>query len=222
MSIPTVADETTTLRAFLDHFRDTLRRQCAGVGADGLAWSLPPATMTLGGMLKHLTFVEQWWFSIVLHGHEPSGIWADVDWEADEDWDWHSAVQDSPDQLRTWLDEAIATSDRLVDGALARGEGLAAEPQELAFHAGLVMAFVASLPDEVLEWPGGARTAWTEAAEHFERAKALGHPRADAIAQAAWREVHRPDPPTEEGSLGPAALPTEGSSASEQAPPDKD
>ena len=104
MSIPTVADETTTLRAFLDHFRDTLRRQCAGIGADGLAWTLPPATMTLGGMLKHLTFVEQWWFSIVLHGHEPSGIWADVDWEADEDWDWHSAVHDSPDQLRTWLD----------------------------------------------------------------------------------------------------------------------
>ncbi len=124
MSTPTTADEVTTLRAFLDHFRETLRRQCAGVGADGLAWRLAPATMTLGGMLKHLTFVEQWWFSIVLHGHEPAGIWADVDWEADEDWDWHSAAHDSPDQLRTWLDEAIATSDRLVDEALARGEGL--------------------------------------------------------------------------------------------------
>ena len=124
MSFPNDADEVTTLRGFLDHFRDTLRRQCAGIGADGLARTLPPSTMTLGGMLKHLTFVEQWWFSIVLHGHDAAGIWADVDWEADEDWDWHSAADDTPDQLRAWLDEAIATSDRLVDEALARGEGL--------------------------------------------------------------------------------------------------
>lgn len=122
--VPVDADEVTTLRAFLDQFRDTLRRQCAGVGADGLAWTLQPSTMTLGGMLKHLTFVEQWWFSIVLHGHEASGIWADVDWAADEDWDWHSAAHDSPDQLRTWLDEEIAASDAWIDEALARGEGL--------------------------------------------------------------------------------------------------
>lgn len=124
MTLPQQADETTTLRAFLDFFRDTLRRQCAGIGADGLARTLPPSTMTLGGMLKHLTFVEQWWFSIVLHGQEASGIWADVDWDADADWEWHSAADDSPDQLRTWLDEAIAESDRLLDLALARGEGL--------------------------------------------------------------------------------------------------
>lgn len=124
MTLPQQADETTTLRAFLDFFRDTLRRQCAGIGAEGLAQTLAPSTMTLGGMLKHLTFVEQWWFSIVLHGREASGIWADVDWDADEDWEWHSAAQDSPDQLRTWLDEAIAESDRCLEEALARGEGL--------------------------------------------------------------------------------------------------
>lgn len=124
MSFPTDADEVTTLRGFLDHFRDTLRRQCSGIGADGLARTLPPSTVTLGGLLKHLAFVEHWWFSQVLHGNEPTGIWADVDWEADEDWDWHSAAHDSPDQLRTWLDEEIAAADARIDEALARGEGL--------------------------------------------------------------------------------------------------
>ena len=122
--VPVDADEVTTLRAFLDQFRDTLRRQCSGIGADGLAWTLQPSTMTLGGMLKHLAYVEHWWFSQVLHGHEASGIWADVDWRADEDWDWHSAVHDSPDQLRTWLDEEIAAADARIEEALARGEGL--------------------------------------------------------------------------------------------------
>lgn len=124
MTIPLDADETTTLRAFLDHFRDTLRRQCAGLDATQLDTTVPPSTMTLGGMLKHLAYVEQWWFSVVLHGHEPSGVWADVDWAADGDWDWHSAVHDDPDQLRAWLDEAVVESDRLLDQALARGEGL--------------------------------------------------------------------------------------------------
>jgi len=85
---------------------------------------------------------------------------------------------------RTWVEAGLAV--------LARGEELASEPEEIAFHAGLIMAFVASLPEEVLEWPGGSHGAWSEAAEHFERAEALGHPRADDAAQAAWREVHWP------------------------------
>jgi hypothetical protein len=115
---------------------------------------------------------------------------------ATEGWSWLASVlvhrfgapefEASTAARRAWTEAGLAV--------LARGEPTAAEPEELAFHAGLVMAFVASLPDEVLEWPGGAESAWTAAAEHFERAKALGHPRADDTAQAAWREVHRPAP----------------------------
>ena len=75
---------------------------------------------------------------------------------------------------------------------LARGEDLAREPAELAFHAGLVMAYVASIPGEIHEWPGGTASAWRASAEHFERAKELGHPRAEDAAQAAWLEVYSP------------------------------
>ena len=39
--------------------------------------------MTLGGMLKHLAFVEDWWFGRSLHGHDPSPPWDTVDWDAD-------------------------------------------------------------------------------------------------------------------------------------------
>lgn len=89
---------------------------------------------------------------------------------------------------------------------LSRGEELAQEPAELAFHAGLVMAYVASIPDEVLEWPGGAASAWRASAEHFERAKELGHPRAEEAAQAAWLEVYSPHKPHDleaEATAGP-------------------
>lgn len=131
--------------------------------------------------------------------------------EATEGWSWLASVlvhrfgapefEASLAARRTWVEAGLAV--------LARGEEVAAEPEELAFHAGLVMAFVASLPDEVLEWPGGAGAAWTEAAEHFERAKELGHLRADDAAQAAWREVHRPTPATEEGAKGPDGPPSQ-------------
>ena len=126
MSIPQRADETTTIRAFLDFFRDTLRRQCADLDAGQLAATLPPSTMTLGGMLKHLALVEEHWFSVMFLGRELGGIWRDVDWDADADWDWHSAVDDSPESLLALLDEAIAASDAVVRDALETPEGLAA------------------------------------------------------------------------------------------------
>jgi hypothetical protein len=58
---PAAADEATTLLDFLDHFRDTLRRQTDGLDADQLATRLPPSTLTLGALLKHLAFVERYW-----------------------------------------------------------------------------------------------------------------------------------------------------------------
>ncbi len=118
---PAAADELTMLRSFLDYFRSTLRLQAAGLDADQLAARLAPSTMTLGGMVKHLTYVEHWWFEIVLHGREHRGIWAEVDWDADGDWDWHSAVDDTPEQLDAMLAEQIAVSDAALDEALADG-----------------------------------------------------------------------------------------------------
>ena len=118
---PAVADEVTMLRGFLDHFRSTLRLQAAGLDAQQLATRLEPSTMTLGGMLKHLTYVEQWWFEIVLLGRDQRGFWADVDWDADQDWDWNSAVHDSPEELDAMLAEQIAVSDAALDEALADG-----------------------------------------------------------------------------------------------------
>jgi hypothetical protein len=107
---PYAADETTMLRAFLDSHRATIRRQTEGLDAAQLAAPLPghPATMTLGGILKHLAFVEQWWFTMVLHGRPPQGIWADVDWDADRDWDWHSARHAGhADLLREAVDGSV-------------------------------------------------------------------------------------------------------------------
>ena len=66
--------------------------------------------MTLGGMLKHLAYVEDSWFSEVLLGRAPGPPWNTVDWDADHDWDWHSAAGDSPGQILALWQDAVARS----------------------------------------------------------------------------------------------------------------
>ena len=118
---PLATDEVTMLRAFLDFHRDTLRRKTAGLTSDQLNATHPPSTMTLGGMLKHLALVEDNWFSVVLLGTDDAEPWRSVDWDADRDWEWHTAAADDPAWLRSLFDESVAAADRCIDVALADG-----------------------------------------------------------------------------------------------------
>ncbi|MBX9245077.1 DinB family protein [Actinotalea ferrariae] len=118
---PLAGDETATLLGFLDFHRATLAWKCAALDAAGLSTTLGPSTMTLGGMLKHLAYVEDSWFSFRLHGRDRAAPWDTVDWDADEDWDWHSAAQDSPAELRMLWADAVGRSRAAVAEALADG-----------------------------------------------------------------------------------------------------
>lgn len=121
---PFAADEMTMLRSFLDYYRATILRQAEGLDAAQLATTLPPAEMTLGGMLKHLAFVESHWFDVVLRGASYPAPFDAVDWDADRDWDWHSAGEDAPEDLRALLRAAIDRADAATDEALAGADGL--------------------------------------------------------------------------------------------------
>jgi hypothetical protein len=76
-----------------------------------------------------MAYVEDWWFNQVFAGNPEPEPWASVDWKADEDWDWHSAADDTPEQLRAILEDAIAASDRITNEALAGPDGLDAAGQ---------------------------------------------------------------------------------------------
>ncbi len=121
---PTSGSEAELLIAFLDFHRDTLRGKTEGLDAAALDQRLPPSAMTLGGLLKHLAQVEDWWFGQVFADNPPAEPWASVDWDADADWEWHSAAQDTPEELRALFDEAVAASDRILHDALAHPSAL--------------------------------------------------------------------------------------------------
>jgi uncharacterized damage-inducible protein DinB len=121
---PLRVGEVETLRAFLTYYRDTLKVKCAGLDQAQLAQPLAPSTMTLGGMMKHLALVESNWFNDVFLGQPALEPWASVDWDADRDWEWHTAADDSPMELFRLFDEAVADSDRILDESLAGPDGL--------------------------------------------------------------------------------------------------
>ena len=58
-----IADERTSLEQWLDFHRSTLLMKCAGLTAEQLKmWSVPPSTLSLLGLVRHMTEVERWWF----------------------------------------------------------------------------------------------------------------------------------------------------------------
>ena len=118
---PQAADETSTVLGFLEYQRATLAWKCAGLDADGLRATVGASSMTLGGLLKHMAYVEQDWFSRWLHGRDRRPPWDTVDWKADPDWEWNSAADDTPEQLRALWQDAAVRSRALVAEALADG-----------------------------------------------------------------------------------------------------
>ncbi len=116
---PHEGDEAATLLGFLDHQRATFAWRCRGLTDEQLRVALPPASMTLGGMLKHLTYVEDSWCTEVIGGRPIPEPWAGVDWSADQDWDWHSAAADDGDTLRALWAERVERSRAVVSTRLA-------------------------------------------------------------------------------------------------------
>jgi len=118
---PVAADELATLLGFLDYQRATLDWKCRGLDAAGLRTTVGASTITLGGMLKHLAWVEDYWFSRRLIGNDAAASWDRVDWTADPDWDWNSAAEDSPEGLHALWETAVTHSRKMVREALAEG-----------------------------------------------------------------------------------------------------
>lgn len=120
---PEDAGETATLLGFLDYQRATFEWKCSGLDAAGMSLAVPPSAMTLGGMMKHLALVEDHWFSSRLYDRGHASPFDAVDWDADPDWEWHSAVDDPPDDLRSLWRHFVERSRANVSQAMAE-EGL--------------------------------------------------------------------------------------------------
>ncbi len=80
---PTNAPEKETLETFLDYHRATLRQKVAGLDDADLRRSFVPSGTNLLSLVKHLAYVERWWFQHIFAGEDPAFPWADENPDAE-------------------------------------------------------------------------------------------------------------------------------------------
>ena len=91
--------ERAMLESMLDWYRDGVVAKVAGL-PDRVIHTVPgPSATSVAGLLKHLALVEDSWFTHRFAGEAEPEPWASVDWDADPDWDFHSAAADPLDDL---------------------------------------------------------------------------------------------------------------------------
>ena len=81
---PNFGSEREMLRAFLDYHRATLAMKCQGLSDEELRQqSMPPSTLSLLGLVRHMAEVERAWFRRVFEDHDAPMVWSDrVDFQA--------------------------------------------------------------------------------------------------------------------------------------------
>ena len=116
---PFSGTEAEHLLGALDRLRWTFRWKADGLDARGLATRLGPSTLTLGGLLKHLAAQEDYAIVVKTDGEEMPAEWAANGWDGDDDWEFSSAADDSPEQLYALYDGALERSRARFAAALA-------------------------------------------------------------------------------------------------------
>lgn len=99
--------EREVLAQYLDHYRMTLELKCEGLDAAQLATrSVPPSSLSLLGLVRHLARVEHGWWRRTIEGrHDLEHLYRT---DADPDLDFNGATPDDEtvaDAWRSWRTE---------------------------------------------------------------------------------------------------------------------
>jgi uncharacterized damage-inducible protein DinB len=125
---PLVAQEREMLDAWLDYHRATLAVKCEGLTDDQLrARAVPPSSLSLLGLVRHMGEVERSWFRRVLGGEQaPPRYYSDENPDGDFD---DVAGAGVAEAFGYWRDECAHARERAaaapsldVTGTGRRGE----------------------------------------------------------------------------------------------------
>jgi Protein of unknown function (DUF664) len=131
---PMTAGETEALLFALERSRAQFAWKCGGLDAAALRQGHPPSAMTLGGLLKHVALIEDYYTARDVTG-QPIGLpWHAVDFDADPDWEWRTGAADSAESLYALWRAAVERSRTAWTAVLVHG-GLD-QPSKFANEAG--------------------------------------------------------------------------------------
>ncbi|MTD12910.1 DUF664 domain-containing protein [Nakamurella sp. YIM 132087] len=83
-----------------------------GLDAEQLARPMPPSSMTIGGLVKHLALVEEQKIALALTGRPPAPPWD----THEPDTEWTSAAADTPEQLYGLWRATVARAEAALAG----------------------------------------------------------------------------------------------------------
>jgi len=118
---PLAGTEAEHLVGALDRLRTTFRWKADDLDAAGLRARIGVSSLTLGGLLKHLAAQEDYAFTTKLSGAPMDAPWDVNGWDGDNDWEFNSAADDTPEQLYALWDGAVERSRARLNAALADG-----------------------------------------------------------------------------------------------------
>jgi len=114
---PVAGTDEEHLIGALERLRATFRWKADGLDAAQLDVTIASSSLTIGGLLKHLAFVEDTVFTRKLDG-QPNTL----ERGGDGDWELTSARDDTPQQLYALYDDAVARSRARLAQALDSDE----------------------------------------------------------------------------------------------------
>jgi hypothetical protein len=124
---PAAGDERQTLSAVLDWHRGTFELKCAGLPPERLSeQAVPPSSLSLHGLVRHLAGVERWWFRIQFAGEDVPLLYYSDD---DPDQDFESLDGDVEEAFATWRAECrysrqiVATATSLDQTGIRKRTG---------------------------------------------------------------------------------------------------
>jgi uncharacterized damage-inducible protein DinB len=114
---PTTLSERDSLGQYLDYQRETILLKTEGLTKEQLARKIATSDLTLAGILYHLALVEEAWFEVDYLGLEPREDWQGINWEADPNYEFRTALEKEPDWLRRRYRDACNRARKVVTGA---------------------------------------------------------------------------------------------------------
>jgi uncharacterized damage-inducible protein DinB len=106
--------EREQLESWLAFYRATLLKKCSGLSLEGLSRRpVESSPMSLLGMIRHMTFVEQVWFDVRFAGNEVVEYYRRPD---DREVEWSELDSATLDEVVANFQRACETSDELARG----------------------------------------------------------------------------------------------------------
>ena len=96
----TTTSERESLGQYLDYQRETILLKTDGLTKEQLGQRIPTSDLTLAGILYHLALNEEGWFEVDFLGHEYREDFHGIDWDADPNYEFRTALEKEPDWLR--------------------------------------------------------------------------------------------------------------------------